>query len=150
MASCLHPDSGIQLRSRTFHPPPHPDLPQRPSHHVGRGWRGNRGRGQNPSRGAEERREKPGLRWGHCLNAAAHLSVAIWEIPLFWNLGAIVWCGGGGGAGKVEFLMLPPSPPRGPWGTTVSFENKLVVWMPFRSQGTAAVRASRWLLAPVG
>lgn len=39
---------------------------------------------------------------------------------------------------------------RGPWGTTVSCENKLVVWVPFRSQGTAAARASRWLLAPVG
>ena len=38
----------------------------------------------------------------------------------------------------------------GLWGTTVSCQNKLVVWVPFRSQGTAAARASRWLLAPVG
>lgn len=49
-------------------------------------------RGQNPSRGAEGRREKPGLRRGHCLDAAAHLSVAIWEIPVL-ELGShcLVW-----------------------------------------------------------
>lgn len=45
--------------------------------------------------------------------------------------------------------MIRPVHP-GPWGTAVNCENKLVVWVPFKSQGTAAVRASRWLLAPVG
>lgn len=73
----------------------------------------------------------------------------IWEIPLFWSLETVFQCGGGGGAWKVEFLMIRPVHP-GPWGTAVSCENKLVVWVPFKSQGTAAVRSSRWLLAPVG